>query len=111
MVTLCQWFLQPSTLEAPDMTPVLRVLTFCVGLAALLSCAPAPVTLPGATPPPAAGAEILWDTWGVPHIFAKDDRSLFYALGWAQMQSHGDLLLKTYGEARGRAAEYWGKDY
>ncbi len=26
--------------------------------------------------------EILWDTWGVPHIFATDNSSLFYALGW-----------------------------
>jgi len=26
-----------------------------------------------------------------------------------QMQSHGDLLLRLYGQARGRAAEYWQK--
>lgn len=52
--------------------------------------------------------EILWDTWGVPHIYAPDSESLFYAFGWAQMQAHADLLLKLYGEARGRAAEYWG---
>lgn len=53
--------------------------------------------------------EILWDTWGVPHIFAKDVESMFYAYGWAQMHAHGDLILKLYGEARGRAAEYWGE--
>jgi acyl-homoserine-lactone acylase len=53
--------------------------------------------------------EILWDTWGVPHIFGKDIQSVFYAFGWAQMQSHGDLILKLYGEARGRASEYWGE--
>jgi acyl-homoserine-lactone acylase len=35
---------------------------------------------------------------------------LFYAFGWAQMHSHGDLLLKLYGQARGRAAEYWGEE-
>jgi acyl-homoserine-lactone acylase len=56
-------------------------------------------------------AEILWDTWGVPHIFARDSESLFYAFGRAQMQSHGDLILKLYGQARGRAAEYWGKKH
>ncbi len=55
--------------------------------------------------------EILWDTWGVPHIFAGDNVGLFYAFGWAQAQNHGDLLLKLYGESRGRAAEYWGADY
>ncbi len=55
--------------------------------------------------------EILWDTWGVPHIFAKDIESLFHAFGWAQMQSHGDLILRLYGQARGRAGEYWGEEY
>ena len=63
----------------------------------------------GAVPRP--GTEILWDSYGVPHIFARDARSLFYAFGWAQMQSHGDLILRLYGQARGRAAEYWGEDY
>lgn len=58
---------------------------------------------------PAAGAEILWDEWGVPHIFAADDPSLFRAFGWAQMHSHGDLILRLYGQARGRGAEYWGE--
>ena len=53
-------------------------------------------------------AEIVWDEWGVPHVFAPDEESLFRALGWAQTHSHGNLLLKLYGEARGRAAEYWG---
>lgn len=53
--------------------------------------------------------EILWDTWGVPHIFGKDIKGVFYAFGWAQMQSHGDLILKLYGTARGKAAEYWGE--
>ena len=55
--------------------------------------------------------EILWDTWGVPHIYAEDTPSLFYAFGWAQMASHGDLLLRMYGEARGRASEYWGEEH
>lgn len=55
--------------------------------------------------------EILWDTMGVPHIFGKDVPSAFQAFGWAQMQSHGNLLLRLYGQARGRSAEYWGKEY
>ena len=55
--------------------------------------------------------EILWDTWGVPHIFAPDDESLFYAFGWAQAHNHGDLILHLYGEARGKASEYWGVDW
>lgn len=64
-------------------------------------------------PTPAAGgssAEILWDTYGVPHVFAADLEGLFYGFGWAQMQAHGDLVLTLYGQARGRAAEYWGPE-
>lgn len=60
---------------------------------------------------PTKSTEILWDTYGIPHIYGKNDQSAFYAFGWAQMQSHGDLLLRLYGQARGRAAEYWGEEY
>ncbi|MDJ0843363.1 acylase [Crocosphaera sp.] len=56
-------------------------------------------------------SEILWDTWGVPHIYAENNQGLFKAFGWSQTKSHGDLLLKLYGQARGKAAEYWGIDY
>lgn len=55
--------------------------------------------------------EILWDTWGVPHIYGKDAEGLFRAFGHAQMQSHGDLILKLYAIARGRASEYFGEKY
>ncbi len=55
--------------------------------------------------------EILWDTYGIPHIYAPNHQELFYAFGWAQMQSHGNLLLRLYGQARGRGAEYWGETY
>ena len=58
-----------------------------------------------------ATTEILWDSWGVPHIFAPDTESLFFAHGWAQAKSHGDLLLRLLGESRGRAAEYWGEEH
>src|SRR5688500_10903712 len=50
-----------------------------------------PVGFPGP-----AGAELLWDAWGVPHVFAADDVGLFHAFGWAQTHSHGDLLLRLY---------------
>ena len=58
-----------------------------------------------------ANLEILWDTWGVPHIFAASDAELYYGLGWAQMSGHAQVMLRMYGQARGRAAEYWGEDY
>lgn len=60
---------------------------------------------------PPIQTEVLWDSWGVPHVFADSWDGLFHAFGSAQMDSHGDLLLQLYGEARGRAAEYWGEEY
>ncbi|HYW19661.1 MAG TPA: acylase [Nodularia sp. (in: cyanobacteria)] len=55
--------------------------------------------------------EILWDTYGIPHIYGNNPQGAFQAFGWAQMQSHANLLLRLYGQARGRAAEYWGEKY
>lgn len=55
--------------------------------------------------------EILWDSYGVPHIYAKNTQEMYYAFGWAQMHNHADLILKLYGQARGCAAEYWGDEY
>lgn len=65
------------------------------------------------SPTPAGGAatEILWDRYGVPHIYAASDADAFLGYGYAQMASHGNLILKLYGEARGRAAEYWGPSH
>jgi len=60
---------------------------------------------------PAKGTEILWDRYGVPHIFAPDHASLFYAYGYAQMEAHSELLLRLYAQARGRGAEFYGAPY
>ncbi len=61
--------------------------------------------------PGAKGGEILWDSFGVPHVYAKTEAGIFHGFGYAQAQSHGNLLLHLYGEARARAAEYWGDKY
>lgn len=55
--------------------------------------------------------EILWDSYGVPHIYGEDAASVFYGYGWAQAHSHADTIIRLYGEARGRGAEYWGEEY
>ncbi len=55
--------------------------------------------------------EILWDHYGVPHIYAKNTKEMYYAFGWSQMHNHANLMLKLYAQARGRAAEYFGEDY
>ena len=65
------------------------VLVVAVVLCALASPRPASAA-------PAKGTEILWDTWGIPHITAADHASLFYAYGYAQMEAHSELLLRLY---------------
>ena len=55
-----------------------------------------------------SATEILWDEYGIPHIFATDHRGLFYAYGYAQMEAHGELLARLYAQGRGRAAELYG---
>jgi len=65
----------------------------------------------GCTDAPTDHTEILWDEWGVPHITAASSEQLMYAFGWAQMQNHANRVLRLYGMARGRAAEYWGEEY
>lgn len=83
-----------------------RISSFAGGLLfglLLVSC--------NSTRPVPAQTEILWDSWGVPHIYARSGEELHYAFGWAQMENHADLILRLYGQARGRAAEYWGAPF
>ncbi|MGH9336838.1 MAG: penicillin acylase family protein, partial [Vicinamibacteria bacterium] len=79
--------------------------------AILLALLFSPACGDGASKSESSRTELLWDTWGVPHIFAADEEAAFYAFGWAQMHAHGDLIARLYGEARGRAAEYWGEEH
>jgi acyl-homoserine-lactone acylase len=82
-----------------------RFFTFLLGiLLTLLLSIPSFSTVPKTT-------EILWDTYGIPHIYGNNPQNAFKAFGWAQMQSHGNLLLRLYGQARGKASEYWGEKY
>ena len=64
------------------------------------------IFLSGCNKAPVKKSEILWDTYGVPHIFADNYEDMFYAYGWAQMRNHGNLLLQLYAQARGQGAEY-----
>jgi acyl-homoserine-lactone acylase len=59
----------------------------------------------------ARGTEILWDTFGIPHIFAPDHPSLFFAYAWAQMEAHSELLVSLYAQSRGRGAEFYGEKH
>ena len=60
---------------------------------------------------PSLADEVLWDSYGVPHIYADSEAGAFKGFGWAQAASHGNILLRMYGESRARAAEYWGANY
>ena len=73
--------------------------------AALLYIAAFSATCSAWAAAPAKGTEILWDRYGIPHIFAPDRASLFYAYGYAQMEAHSELLIRLYTQSRGRAAE------
>lgn len=71
---------------------------------------------PAAGPRPGPGpvverSEILWDRWGVPHVYGRTAEDVGYGYGWAQAQAHGDAILHLYGLARGRGAEYWGERF
>ncbi len=59
---------------------------------------------------PQHGSQVLWDRYGVAHVYAKSIPDLFFGFGWAQARSHGDLLARLYAQARGRAAEYYGAE-
>jgi len=76
----------------------------------LAGCQAAPPASPAAVSAP-TGTEILWDRYGVPHIFAADHPSLFRAYGYAQMEAHAELLVRLYAQARGRGAEFYGAEY
>ncbi|WP_293979973.1 penicillin acylase family protein [Sphingobium sp.] len=86
----------------------MRPITIWLAVLAASSALTASVAAPSGK---GAGGEILWDSFGVPHIYAKTEEGGFYGFGYAQAQSHGNLLLRMYGESRARAAEYWGDKY
>ena len=101
----------PPAPHAPARSRCLLLPALALALTLLAGCANAAVE-PAQAPSIATvtETEILWDRYGVPHIFAPDLEGAVRGLGWAQARNHGDLLLRLYGESRGRAAEYWGEE-
>jgi acyl-homoserine-lactone acylase len=57
------------------------------------------------------GCEVLWDRYGVPHLFARTDEALLYGYGYAQAEAHANLILRLYAQSRGRGAELLGESY
>jgi acyl-homoserine-lactone acylase len=52
--------------------------------------------------------EILWDEFGIPHIYGRDLPAVIRGYGYARMENHAELILQNIALARGRAAEYFG---
>ena len=52
--------------------------------------------------------EILWDTYGIPHIYGPDLVTVVRGYGYAQMENQAETLLTNIAAARGRSAEYFG---
>jgi acyl-homoserine-lactone acylase len=52
--------------------------------------------------------EILWDQYGVPHIYGETVEDVLYGYGYAQMKNHAEVILRKVAAARGRLAEYFG---
>jgi acyl-homoserine-lactone acylase len=56
----------------------------------------------------AGEAEILWDQFGIPHIYGPDLLTVVRSLGYAEMENHAETILTNVASARGRSAEYFG---
>jgi acyl-homoserine-lactone acylase len=57
----------------------------------------------------AGEAEILWDQFGIPHIYGSDRLTVVRGLGYAEMENHAETILMNVASARGRSAEYFGR--
>jgi len=64
--------------------------------------------LAGMGPAVAGSGQILWDQYGVPHIYGADIPTVVQGLGYAQMENEAETLLNNVARARGRSAEYFG---
>lgn len=65
------------------------------------------IQLPGLEQP----VEVLRDTWGVPHIFAKNQRDLFFAQGFVQAQDRLWQMEVWRRQAEGRMSELGGPEF
>ncbi len=65
------------------------------------------IQLPGLEQP----VEVLRDTWGVPHIFAKNQRDLFFAQGFVQAQDRLWQMEVWRRQANGSLSEIGGPEF
>lgn len=82
------------------------VLGFAAIVAPAETLAAAPLV--SADIPAGTQGEIIWDEYGIPHIYGTDLVTVVKGYGFAQMENHAELILQKVAEARGRTAEYFG---
>ncbi|MEO0338024.1 MAG: penicillin acylase family protein [Bacteroidota bacterium] len=59
----------------------------------------------------AAGVEIIRDTWGIPHIYAKTDADAVFGMLFAQCEDDFKRVERNYIDALGRMAPAYGESY
>jgi acyl-homoserine lactone acylase PvdQ len=55
--------------------------------------------------------QIMRDTWGVPHVFAKSEPGALYGQGYAMAQDRLPTMMRAYRKAVGQMAEAFGPDW
>ena len=53
--------------------------------------------------------ELVWDRWGVPHVFANTDEEAMYGLGYATARDRGFQMHYQLRMIQGRSAEVLGE--
>lgn len=82
----------------------------CAAAALAFVARPRPATLPPGLDAAAAryDVRILRDSWGVPHVFGKDDPAVAFGLAWAHAEDDFDTIQGALLAARGRLASWAG---
>jgi acyl-homoserine lactone acylase PvdQ len=57
----------------------------------------------------AGEAEILWDKFGIPHIYGADLLTVVRGLGYAEMENHAETILMNVASAHGRRV-FWARN-
>lgn len=105
----------------PSVTSVLVSLVVACAAATLLSAPPQPAGLqPGRSTqtmdwppahPLASRVSITRDTFGVPHIAARDEEAAAFAFGYAMAEDHAAEIGRKYLAARGESARHFGAEF
>jgi len=59
----------------------------------------------------AVGVTVYRDRYGVPHIVARDEETLYFAFGYAQAEDHLVPMLRNYLAATGNMAGVFGEEF